>query len=154
MAQHRPSQNTKDGYVASYQVPEWDRDAPRHDRDGSITGVKGRALFANTKEWDEYCAKKNGRYEHGYGASTRDMRMRVGSWIDGRTGEFCEMDAKGNVTRTNLKAERVKASEGRRSTIYVDGKRIDIVQRNGRHYEAGTDDEYVEHTGRWHRADR
>jgi hypothetical protein len=148
--------NTRDGYVASNQLAPWDPDAPRHDRDGSITGMKGRALFASTKEWDDYCAKKNaqgGTLSHGYGARTRDMRMRVAAWIDARTGEFCETDAKGNVTRTDLRARARKAAEGRRSTIYLDGRRIDIVQRNGRHYEAGTDDEYGEQFGQWRRID-
>lgn len=156
MTTHHPGMNTKDGYVASNQLAPWDPRAPRHDKDGSITGMPGRPLFKNTKEWDEYCAKVNhegGNLSHGYGARTRTMSFTARSWIDPDTGELCHRDSNGKVTRSHPAAERVKAAEGRVTTIYLDGQRVDIQQRSGRYFGVGTNDEYGEQFGQWRRID-
>lgn len=45
------------GHFASIQMPRWDPRAPRHDVDGSLTGVPGKCLFDNMRELNEACVK-------------------------------------------------------------------------------------------------
>lgn len=45
------------GHFESHQLPRWDPRAPRHDTDGSLTGVPGKCLFDNMNEVREACSK-------------------------------------------------------------------------------------------------